>query len=118
MAMTPQRLSTLLGLLILIVASIPRYVINQHMTRLTLLLIAFAAVAVVVIWHWRGLDQASRMQVPHFVRRLGGWLLAGLAVTALWQIATHGIIIWPLWLSQAAVSGLLLHVATLWMRKG
>ncbi|WP_161598989.1 hypothetical protein [Aidingimonas lacisalsi] len=98
-------------------ASIPRYLIDHHTTRLGLMVVAFVGVGIVAIWHWRLLDSDSRQRMPKMVGRLGGWLAAGLTITALWQISTHGIIIWPLWLSQAALSGLLLHVVTLlWQR--
>ena len=47
----------MLGLLVLMLANVPRYLAGGHETRLTLICMACAVVAAVAVMHWRLLAQ-------------------------------------------------------------
>lgn len=112
---TPERLSLLLGLLALMLASLPRYLLAGHQTRLTLLLIAVAVVAAVALTHWRLLGVASRARLPGLLRRLLACLALGAVVMAGWQGLVAGWQGWPVLASHGATLGLLLHALGLWV---
>lgn len=113
---TPERLSLLLGLGVLMLAAVPRYLAGGHETRLSLLLMALAVVAVVALLQWRLLTTEARRRLPALLRRLALCLGVGLIGMGLWQGLVSGTLVWVLWLSYGATLGLLLHALWLWVR--
>lgn len=113
---TPERLSLMLGLVLLMLATVPRFLAGGHETRLSLLLIAVAAVVVVAFIHWRMLAGDARRRLPGLLGRLGVSLLAGLAGMGAWHALVTDWIGWQLLLAHGATLGLLLHALWLWWR--
>lgn len=111
---TPERLSLMLGLVVLMLATVPRYLAGDHGTRLNLILVALAVVAVVIVAHWRLLDVAARRRLPGLLGRLGLSLAAGLAGMGLWHALFTDWISWQLLIAHGATLGLLLHALWLW----
>lgn len=113
---TPERLSLMLGLVLLMLATVPRFLAGGHETRLSLLLIAVAVVVVVAFIHWRMLTGDARRRLPGLLGRLGLGLLAGLAGMGAWHALFTDWIGWQLLLAHGATLGLLLHALWLWWR--
>nr|WP_299240949.1 hypothetical protein [uncultured Halomonas sp.] len=106
--MTPERLSVMVGVLVAILATLPRYLAYGNQGRLILILIAFAAIAVVAVFAWRMLSVEARRRVPGLLGRLALMVLLGLLLVALWQVFTSGLNE-RLLLSHGATLGLLIH---------
>lgn len=114
---TPERLSVMAGLVLVMLASVPRYLLEGHETRLTLLMIAAAVVTTVAGLHWRFLDANARQQLPALLKRLLACLLGGGLLIAIWQGISLGGLDGVLLLAHGAALGLLLHVVgMLWRR--
>ena len=113
---TAERLSLMAGLLILMVATLPRYLAGGHDNRLLLILMAIVAVAVVALFHWRLLGEQERAKLPLLARRLGLALVAGLALMSGWHALFTAWISWQLLLAHGATLGLLLHALWVWWR--
>jgi len=113
---TPERLSLMLGLVLLMLATVPRYLAGGHETRLSLILMALAVVAAVALVHWRMLDGEARRRLPPLMGRLGASLVAGLAGMGLYHALFTDFIGWELLLAHGATLGLLLHALWLWVR--
>ncbi|MBB3330545.1 putative membrane protein [Halomonas campaniensis] len=113
---TPERLSLMLGLVLLMLATVPRYLAGGHETRLSLILMALAVVAAVALVHWRMLDGEARRRLPSLLGRLGVSLVAGLAGMGLYHALFTDFIGWELLLAHGATLGLLLHALWLWVR--
>ncbi|PMR70776.1 hypothetical protein [Halomonas heilongjiangensis] len=113
---TPERLSLMLGLVLLMLATVPRFLVGGHETRLSLILIAVVAVAAVAFIHWRMLAGDARRRLPGLLGRLGLSLLAGLAGMGAWHALFTDWIGWQLLLAHGATLGLLLHALWLWWR--
>lgn len=113
---TAERLSIMLGLLLAMLATLPRYVSENHDTRLLLILIACAVVGVVGLVHWRMLPVDSRSCLPSLMRRLGFALMVGLALMGGWHAFSPAWVSWQLLLSHGVTAGLLLHVLGLWWK--
>ncbi|MCL7939018.1 hypothetical protein M8009_01700 [Halomonas sp. ATCH28] len=113
---TAERLSLLLGLGVLMLGTLPRYLVGGHETRLSLMLMALAVVAVVSVLQWRLLPGEARSRLPALLRRLGLCLVAGLVVMAAWHALTSDFFGWELLVSHGATLGLLLHALGLWVR--
>jgi hypothetical protein len=113
---TPERLSVMLGLLVLMLATLPRYLAGGHEMQLTMILLALAVVAAVSGIHWRMLDSAQRRRLPALLKRFGACLLAGLALMGIWHALMTDWISWQLLLAHGATLGLLLHALWLWGR--
>ncbi|WFM73138.1 hypothetical protein [Halomonas sp. CKK8] len=113
---TPERLSLLLGLGVLMLATLPRYQVGGHETQLSLMLMALAVVGVVAVMQWRQLPGEARSRLPALLRRLGLCLGAGLVVMAAWHALTSDFFGWELLVSHGATLGLLLHALWLWIR--
>ena len=112
-----ERLTALLGVLVVMLATLPRYLYGGHETRLSLMLMACAVVVAVTLLHWRLLDNAARRRVPSLLRRLGFCLLAGLALMAGWYALAANLTGWQVLLSHGTTAGLLMHVLSLWWRR-
>ncbi|WP_458527067.1 hypothetical protein [Onishia taeanensis] len=114
---TPERLSVMAGLVLVMLASVPRYLLEGHETRLTLLMIAAAVVIAAAGLHWRLLELDARQQLPALMKRLLVCLLSGGALIAIWQGISLGGLDGVLLLAHGAALGLLLHViGLLWRR--
>ncbi|MGY6563366.1 MAG: hypothetical protein ACXIU5_01390 [Halomonadaceae bacterium] len=113
---TAERLSMLAGLLILMLATVPRFIAGDYGNRLSLISIALAVVAVVAFLNWRMLDADQRRRLPQLGKRLLLALLAGLVVMGLWHALFTAWISWQLLLAHGATLGLLLHAVLLWWR--
>lgn len=117
-SMTPERLSIMVGVLAVIVATLPRYITGGDQGRLTLILLAFAVVAIVAVASWRMLTHRARRRVPGLLGRLVLMLLLGGVLIALWQVFSGGLSSLWLLLSHGATLGLLLHALTVgWQRR-
>lgn len=106
----------MLGLALLMLATLPRYLAGGHETRLSLILLALAVVVAVAVVHWRMLDAAARKRLPALLGRLGISLVAGLAGMGLWHALFTDWISWQLLIAHAATLGLLLHALWLWVK--
>ena len=113
---TPERLSLVLGLALLMLATIPRYLVGGHDSRLNLILLALAVVAAVAVVQWRLLEAGARRRLPRLLGRLGGCLAAGLAVMGLYHALFTDFIGWELLIAHGATLGLLLHALSLWVK--
>lgn len=113
---TPERLSLLLGLGVLMLATLPRYLVGGHETRLSLMLMVLAVVVVVSVLQWRLLSGEARSRLPALLRRLGLSLGAGLVAMAAWHSLTSDFFGWELLISHGATLGLLLHALWLWVK--
>lgn len=113
---TAERLSLLLGLMLLMFASLPRYLVGGHGNRFNLMLMALGVVCLVGVVQWRLLDAPARARLPRLLGRLGLCLLAGLAGMGGWHALFSDFIGWELWLSHGATLGMLLHALGLWVK--
>lgn len=111
---TPERMSVALGLCIVMLATLPRYIAGGHETHQSLLLMAIIAVLAFVIIQWRLLTAKARQRLPSLLRKLVLWLLVGTAVMTLWHSLLSDWFSWELLLSHGATLGLLMHVLNLW----
>ncbi|GHA85800.1 hypothetical protein [Modicisalibacter luteus] len=117
--MTPERLSTLIGVLAAIAATLPRYVYGAvDQGRLLLILMAFAVVAVVAGIAWRMLAQPARQRLPGLLGRLVINLVLGCLLVVIWQWFERGVVAPLLLLSHGTTFGLLIHAVTVgWRRR-
>lgn len=113
---TPERLSLMLGLLLLMLSTIPRFLVGGHDNRFNLILIALVVVAGVSVAHWRLLEAEARLRLPGLLKRLGLCLVAGLAGMGLYHALFTDFIGWELWIAHGATLGVLLHALSIWFR--
>ncbi|PMR75031.1 hypothetical protein [Billgrantia endophytica] len=113
---TAERVSIMLGLVVLMLSTIPRYLAGGHENRLTMILLALAAVVAVSVMHWRMLEADERQRLPQLLIRFGLALLVGMAVMGGWHALMTDWISWQLFIAHGATAGLLLHVLLLWWR--
>ncbi|MDR5865716.1 hypothetical protein [Halomonas koreensis] len=113
---SPERLSLLLGLAVMMAATLPRYLIGDHQTRLILLAVAILAVLGVALAQWRLLAAEARRRLPALLRRLAACLVAGLAAMAAWQGLVAGWQGGALLASHGTTLGVLLHAMGIWFR--
>lgn len=116
--LTATRWSTLFGLWVVMLVSLPRYWFMHDTTRLTLLSALLVAVAVALFAFWRLMAGPQRERCPGALKHLGGCLLAGWALIGLWHwleaVGDH----WSVIVSQGAALGLLIHVVLrIWRRR-
>ncbi|MBB3140741.1 hypothetical protein [Halomonas organivorans] len=113
---SPERLSLLVGLAVMMAATLPRYLAGGHQTRLTLIVMAIVAVLGVALAQWRLLAAEARVRLPALLRRLLACLALGLVAMAAWQLAVAGWGGWVLLASHGTTLGLLLHAVGLWWK--
>ncbi|WP_416140723.1 hypothetical protein ACM26W_10245 [Halomonas sp. HK25] len=113
---TPERLSLLLGLVLLMLSTIPRFLVGGHDNRFNLILIALLVVAGVAAAHWRLLEAEARLRLPRLMGRLGVCMVAGLAGMGLYHALFTDFIGWELLIAHGATLGLLLHALSIWLR--
>ncbi|RUR34747.1 hypothetical protein ELY33_00775 [Vreelandella andesensis] len=114
---SPERISVALGLCIVMVAAIPRYMAEGHETRQTLLLIALAIVAVAAAVQWKMLSDSARKALPKLCQRLLIMLIMGALVMGAWHGLFTDWISWQVFISHAATCGLLFHAISLWWKQ-
>lgn len=112
---SPERLSILLGLMVLMLVTLPRYLAGGHDEHLTLILLALAVIAGVCAFHFRLLSSEARDQLPALLQRFGVCLGVGLVVMGIWHSLFSDWISWQILLSHGTTLGLLIHV--LWLRR-
>lgn len=113
---TAERLSLLLGLGVMMLATLPRYLVAGLETRLSLMLMAIAVVAIVTLLQWRLLAREARARLPGLLRRLALCLAVGVVGMTAWHAMTSDFFGWELVASHGATLGLLLHAVWLWWR--
>lgn len=111
---TPERMSVALGLCLVMLATLPRYIAGGHETHQSLLLMAIVAVLAFVVFQWRLLTANARQRLPALLGKLALCLLVGVAVMGLWHVLFSDWFSWQLLLSHGATLGLLLHALNLW----
>ncbi|MEQ6889035.1 hypothetical protein ABE957_10150 [Halomonas sp. CS7] len=118
MGATPsaERVSLLLGLGVLMLATLPRYLAAGLETRQSLMLMALAVVAIATLLQWRMLEDAARARLPGLLCRLVLCLGAGAVFMTAWHALTSDFFGWELVASHGATLGLLLHALWLWWR--
>ena len=116
--LTATRWSTLLGLWLVMLVSLPRYWLQHDMTRLALLAILMIAIAVALVAFWRLMASAQRERCPAAIKHLGGCLLIGCLLIGAWHWIDAAADHWSVILSQGTALGLLLHVVSrVWRRR-
>lgn len=111
---SPERISVALGLCVVMLATLPRYMAGGHETRQTLIIIALVLVAFVAIVQWRMLAVESRRRLPQLCKRLVVMLLLGMVVMGSWHALFTDWISWQVFISHGATLGVLLHALSLW----
>lgn len=113
---TPERISLMLGMVVLMMSTIPRFLVGGHDNRFNLILIALVVVAGVAVASWRQLEAEARLRLPRLMGRLGICMVAGLAGMGLFHTFSTDFIGWELLIAHGATLGLLLHALSLWLR--
>tara|TARA_R110002012_G_scaffold9100_1_gene41776 strand:- start:12871 stop:13245 length:375 start_codon:yes stop_codon:yes gene_type:complete len=108
-----ERISVAVGLCVLMLAALPRYVAGGHETRQTLIGITLAVVASVVLLQWRLLGVEARQRIPPLLKRLALMMVVGLVAMGLWHALFTTWISWQVFISHAATLGLILHALSL-----
>ncbi|MGA4495042.1 hypothetical protein [Vreelandella venusta] len=114
---SPERISVALGLCIVMLAAIPRYMVEGHETRQTLLLVALVIVVGAAAVQWKMLSAGARKALPKLCQRLLLMLLMGALVMGAWHGLFTDWISWQVFISHAATCGLLFHAVSLWWVK-
>ena len=110
------RCSLLVGLLMLMLASAPRYYLDGHDTHLIMLSFGGIAVAALAFFHWWQLASEWRANLKALIRRLAALMIGGIVIMGLWHALFGAWSGWPLLLSHGATLGLLLHALGLWWK--
>jgi hypothetical protein len=112
--LTPERMSVAIGLCVVMLATLPRYIAGGYETHQSLLLIAIVAVLAFAIMQWRLLTTEARKRLPPLLGKLALWLLVGTAIMTLWHSLMSDWFSWQLLLSHGTTLGLLMHALNLW----
>ncbi|MDQ7730253.1 hypothetical protein [Halomonas sp. SpR8] len=115
---SPERISVALGLCMVMLAALPRYMAGGHETRQTLIIFALVLVAVAAAVQWRLLSAQARQRLPRLLKRLAAMLLLGMAVMGVWHALFTDWISWQVFISHGATLGVLLHALSLWWTGG
>ncbi|MBP5982024.1 MAG: hypothetical protein KA748_17720 [Halomonas sp.] len=116
MPYSAERVSVALGLCVVMLASLPRFMVGGHGTRQTLITMAVVLVASATIAQWRMLTSDSRRKLPKLCLRLALMLVVGAAVMGVWHALFTAWISWQVFISHAATCGLLIHAVSLWWK--
>ncbi|PKG49354.1 MULTISPECIES: hypothetical protein [Halomonadaceae] len=111
---SPERISVALGLCVVMLATLPRYMAGGHETRQTLIFFALALVAFATIIQWRLLAVEARRRLPQLCKRLAVMLLLGMVVMGGWHALFTEWISWQVFISHGATLGVLMHTVGLW----
>lgn len=113
---TPERVSVGIGLCVVMLAALPRFIVNDLETRQTLIGLAIVIVAVVMAINIKMLSTAARQRLPSLLKSLLLAMAAGLAVMALWHSLISDWFSWQELISNGTTLGLLLHALNLWRK--
>ncbi|WP_442907924.1 hypothetical protein [Halomonas sp. PA16-9] len=102
---SPERISVALGLCVVMLATLPRYMAGGHETRQTLIIFALALVAFAAIVQWRLLAVEARRRLPQLCKRLVVMLLLGMVVMGGWHALFTDWISWQVFISHGATLG-------------
>lgn len=111
---TAERVSLMLGLVLVILCNVPRFVVGGYETRLSLALAFALAVAVAGFFQWRQLSAAARKRLPLLTRRLLACFIGGVAAIGLVYLLSGGWIGWELLIAYGASTGLIGYALWLW----
>lgn len=111
---SPERVSVALGLCLVMLAALPRYMAGGHQTRQTLIVIALVVVASAAIVQWRMLSAEARQRLPRLLKRLVAMMLLGMVIMGGWHALFTDWISWQVFTSHGATLGVLLHALSLW----
>jgi len=111
---SPERISVAVGVCMVMLATLPRYMAGGHETRQTLIVIAFAVVSFAGIVQWRLLSVAARQRLPRLLKRLIAMLLLGAVIMGVWHALFTDWISWQVFISHGATLGVLIHTLSLW----
>ena len=109
-----ERVSVAIGLCVVMLAALPRFMAGGHGTRQTLILMGVVLVATAAVAQWRLLSVDERKQLPRLCVRLMLMLIAGAAIMGIWHALFTAWISWQVFISHAATCGLLIHAVSLW----
>lgn len=113
-ATSANKVSSALGLCVVMFATLPRYMAGGHETRLTLILLALVVVLVATIVQWRLLPRDGRQQLPGMLKRLAIMMMLGVLVMGAWHALFTDWMSWQVFISHASTFGLVAHVVSLW----
>ncbi|WP_434985572.1 hypothetical protein [Vreelandella zhaodongensis] len=113
---SPERVSIAIGLCVVMLSALPRYMVGGHETRQTLLLMALVFVAGAVFLQWRTLSASARKALPALLQRLLIMLVLGVVVMGVWHGLFTDWISWQMFISHAATCGLIFHAVSLWWK--
>ena len=111
---SPERISVALGLCLVMLATLPRYLAGGHETRQALIVIALVLVASAAFVQWRMLSIDARQKLPGLLKRLTAMMMLGMAGMGLWHALFTDWISWQVFISHGATLGVLLHALSLW----
>ncbi|MBZ5487768.1 hypothetical protein HW452_09545 [Halomonas aquamarina] len=109
-----ERISVALGLCVLMLAALPRFMASGHETRQTLIMMGVVLVAVASVVQWRLLAAEQRRLLPRLCLRLVAMFTLGALIMGAWHALFTSWISWEVFISHAATCGLLLHTLSLW----
>ncbi|MAY71985.1 hypothetical protein [Halomonas litopenaei] len=110
---SPARLSLMVGLMLVLALTLPRYQMAGLGTRETLGYIVLGVLALASLFQWRLLDGAGRSRFLRMLFTLLGCMVVGLVVMAIYSTLVDGMALGLAVLSQGATAGLLLHAVVL-----
>lgn len=102
------------GLVIVMLASVPRYMVGGYETRLVMALAVAGAVGIAAVFQWRQLQPSSRQRLPALLKRLLTCFVGGVAAIGLWHLLSGGWIGWELLVFYGGGLGLLGYALWLW----
>lgn len=111
-----ERVSVALGLCVVMLVALPRFIAGGHDTRQALILMGVVLVGVAAVTQWRLLSAAERKQLPRLCMRLALMMMVGAAVMGVWHALFTAWISWQVFISHAATCGLLIHAVSLWWK--
>lgn len=109
-----NKVSSAIGLCIVMLAALPRYMVGGHETRLTLILMALVVVLVATVLQWRLLSHDGRQQLSGMLKRLSIMMILGVLVMGAWHALFTDWMSWQVFISHATTFGLVAHVVSLW----
>ncbi|NGO89154.1 MAG: hypothetical protein GBQ79_05790 [Halomonas sp.] len=113
---SPERVSITLGLCVVMLSALPRYLAGGHETRQTLIVMALVLVAGAAAVQWKMLPVEARQRLPGLLKRLSVMMVLGAILMGSWHALFTAWISWQEFISHATTCGLLLHAVTLWWR--
>lgn len=111
---SPERISVALGLCVVMLATLPRYMAGGYETRQTLIIFAFVLVSLATVVQWRLLTVEARRCLPKLCKRLVMMLMLGMVLMGGWHALFTHWISWQVLISHGATLGVLLHALSLW----